>query len=77
VEASAADPRAYPIDRHVLFVPGGEKYRLLERTGPPPATDSRLELDGKGFTVVRLGPAPTPERLACAFLEAVHEEAPA
>ena len=77
VEASAADPRAYPIDRHLLYVPGVERYRLLERTGPPPAPDARLELEGAAFTVLRVGPAPTPDRVACAFLEAVHEEAPA
>ena len=77
VEASAADPRAYPIDRHLLYVPGVERYRLLERPGPPPAPDARLELEGAAFTVLRLGPAPTPDRVACAFLEAVHEEAPA
>lgn len=76
VAASAVDPRAYPIDRHLLYVPGTDKYRLLERTGPPPATDARVELESGVYTVSRLGPAPIPERVACAFLEAVNDEAP-
>ena len=32
---AAADPA--PAPGHVLFVPGGERYRLLERDGAPPA----------------------------------------
>jgi hypothetical protein len=74
VQAPAPDPRGYPIDRHHLFVPGADKYRLLERSGPPPAPAALVEVDGAAYTVLRLGPSPTPERVACAFLEPAHRE---
>ena len=59
---------------HLLFAPGGEGYRLVEREGPPPAPGSTLELPGDDgtaltLTVTKIGASPLPgTRLACAYL---------
>jgi hypothetical protein len=74
LESARAGTRTFPLDRHVLFVPGTEKYALLERSGPPPAQDARVEVAGEAYTVLRLGPAPLPDRVACAYLEPVGSE---
>jgi DNA repair exonuclease SbcCD ATPase subunit len=74
LESAQAEARTFPIDRHVLFLPGAEKYALLERSGPPPAQDAQVEVAGETYTVLRLGPAPLPDRVACAFLERVGSE---
>ena len=54
---------------HVLFVPTGRGYMLLEREGAPPHAGEELELGSRRFVVTKLGRAPLPgERRPCAFL---------
>lgn len=58
---------------HVVFA-AGDRYRLAEREGPPPAPGADIELDGERFLVVRLGPSPLPgDRRWCAFVERAPE----
>ncbi len=60
---------------HLLFVPGLDGYRLVERDGPPPAAGTTIELpedDGVSSTLlvskVGVSPLPGTRRLACAYL---------
>jgi hypothetical protein len=73
-EARSIAGRPYTSERHLLLVPVGERYELLERPGPPPEDGSVIDLFGdRSFVVVRVGPAPIPGALeACAYLEPVH-----
>jgi hypothetical protein len=57
-------------ERHLLFAPGPAGYTLVPRDGSPPAVGDTLELEGKPFTVAKLGRSPFPgDRRPCAFLE--------
>jgi hypothetical protein len=57
-------------DGHLLFLPSPDGYRLLECDGAPPARDDLVEIEGSGFSVLRLGPSPLPgDRRRCAYLE--------
>jgi hypothetical protein len=63
-----------PRDAHLLFVPKGDGYKLLERSGHPPPV--RGELDGRElgvegrFLVSKIGSSPLPEDgRPCAYLE--------
>ncbi|RDI75414.1 hypothetical protein Gocc_1212 [Gaiella occulta] len=56
-------------DTHVLFVPG-ERYRMVESSGPAPAVGSEIEVDLERFRVVRAGSAPLPgDARSYAYLE--------
>ena len=59
------------VDGHLLFVSTPDGYRLLERQGaPPPARGDLLEVEGIGYSVLRLGPSPLPgDWRRCAYLE--------
>ena len=66
-----------PASDHLLFVAGSEGYRLVERVGASPGPGERVELDGRTYEVLRVGPSPLPlDRRRCAFLER-EERAPA
>ncbi len=63
-------PSPPPAGGCVLFLPGPEGYRLLEREHEPPLPGERIEVEGASFCVLRLGPSPLPgDRRRCAFLE--------
>lgn len=65
--APPTDPAA---DEILLFVPGAEGYRLVQRAGREPGPHELLELDGRTYAVGRIGPSPLPgDRRRCAFLE--------
>jgi uncharacterized protein (DUF3084 family) len=64
-----------PADAHVLFVPAGASYRLVEVEGAPPPPGAEIAVDGGPHVVVRLGPSPLPgDRRRCAYLERVPAE---
>jgi hypothetical protein len=55
---------------HVLVVGSPVGYRLMERDGPAPGCDAAVEVDGRPYGVLRLGPSPLPgDRRRCVFLE--------
>ncbi|MGZ8782084.1 MAG: hypothetical protein ACXWZB_01155 [Gaiellaceae bacterium] len=61
-------PRAEPAG-WVAFVPSPAGYRLVARSGPPPAGGERVELEEERYVVLRLAPSPLPaDRRRCAFL---------
>jgi hypothetical protein len=61
-----------PIETAHLVFAAGDRYRLLEREGPPPAPGSVVELDGQRFAVQRLGASPLPgDRRRCAYVDPV------
>ena len=50
----AAPPREEepePVETAHLVFAAGDRYRLLERDGPPPAPGSVVEIDGHSFAV--------------------------
>lgn len=54
---------------YLLFVPSPKGYRLVERTGPVPERDERVEIDGSAFLVSRVGASPLPQDpRPCAYL---------
>jgi hypothetical protein len=81
--APAATPNALPnpapdrlpnpgpaVVGHVLLAASSDGYRLLEREGASPVRGDVIEIDGDGFSVLRLGPSPLPgDRRRCAYLE--------
>lgn len=53
---------------HLLFVPRGRGYELLEREGAAPEVGSEIELGGR-FLVLKVGPSPLPgDERRCAFV---------
>jgi hypothetical protein len=69
VEA-AAPPELAATERHVLFVASPSGYRLVEREGAAPGRGSEVDVDGRRYRSVRVGPSPLPgDRRRCAFLE--------
>jgi DNA repair exonuclease SbcCD ATPase subunit len=66
-EAQAQSPEA--ADAHVVFVPG-DRYRLVDGDGPPPEVGTRMEIDGAGYRVARVGASPLPgDRRPCVVVE--------
>lgn len=62
--------RVYAPARHALFFRVGDRYRFEERDGEAPAVGEPLEIAGRSYEVVRVGPAPVPGLpCACAYLE--------
>ena len=56
---------------HLVFVPRPAGYELRELEGEPPARGAEVELEGRRFVVVKIGPAPLPaEKRPCAYLQA-------
>lgn len=54
---------------HFRFVPQPSGYALLESAGPPPGVGESVELDGRRFSVARIGRSPFPhDTRTCAFL---------
>jgi hypothetical protein len=54
---------------HFRFVPHASGYTLLESAEPAPAVGESVELDGRRFSVARIGRSPFPhDTRACAFL---------
>ena len=54
---------------HVLYV-ADDRYRLVERTGSPPAEGTDVWLDERRYTVLRVGRSLLPgDRRACVYLE--------
>jgi hypothetical protein len=64
-------PRTYSDEAHLLFALNADGYELFERSGPPPAVGSMVELSGgRTCRVLRVGPSPFPGgQEACAYLE--------
>jgi hypothetical protein len=56
---------------HVLFVPGVDQYRLIERKGVAPAAGEVVRVSGGArFRVIRVGPSPLPgHTVPCVYLE--------
>jgi hypothetical protein len=53
----------------VAFVGTAHGYRLVERSGAPPARGEAVELDGARFRVVKLGRSPLPgDGRACVYV---------
>ncbi len=62
-------PRVAPSDDHLLFF-FDTGYRLVERPGPAPGRGDRVDVDGRGFTVRRIGRSGLPGDIRpCAFLD--------
>ncbi len=67
-----ASERSYDSGAHTLFVGIGQSYRTFTRPGAAPPPGATLELEGRAYRVVRVGPSPFPGTdEACAFLEAL------
>ena len=65
-----ADGRTYAPGTHAVFFRVGDRYRFEERDGEAPAAGETLEIAGRAYEVVRVGPAPVPGLpSACAYLE--------
>lgn len=56
---------------HLLFVPAGRRYLLMNMEGPAPAVGNEVSLDGgQRFVVSKLAPSPLPaDERRCAYLE--------
>ncbi len=56
---------------HLLFVPTGRRYLLMNMEGPAPAVGNEVSLDGgQRFVVSKLAPSPLPaDERRCAYLE--------
>ena len=71
-QVSAVHVRTYAHDRHTVLLPDGERYGLVELDGAAPGAGHELELAGRRYRVLRVGPSPFPgEPRQCAFLEYV------
>ncbi len=67
--SAAPELPAAPADAHVIFLPG-DRYRLVESDGPPPAVGSVVHVDGLAYRVVRHGASPLPgDRRPCIVAE--------
>ena len=62
-----------PADNHLLFVQLNGRYELVEREGPPPATNTLLELPelcDRALIVSGLGRSPLPgDARPCVFVQ--------
>ncbi len=68
----AASGRSYGSGAHTLFVGIGQSYRTFTRPGAAPPPGATLELEGRAYRVLRVGPSPFPGTdEACAYLEAL------
>ena len=68
---TAGRPRPDPEAGYVLFVPTGDGYRLLSRSGQPPEVGNAIGTSGGALVVVRLGTSPLPgDRRPCVYLQA-------
>lgn len=68
-DALTAGPEQPIASEHVLFLQG-DRYRLVERDGPPPSVGDRIEIDGDAYRVGRIGASPLPaDRRPCALVE--------
>jgi hypothetical protein len=58
---------------HLLFVPTGRRYLLMNMEGPAPAVGNEVSLDGgQRFLVTKLAASPLPaDERRCAYLEAL------
>ena len=55
---------------HVVFVRTGARYTVVASDGPPPEPGARLELDERGYVVLKVGRSPFPgDDRPCAFAE--------
>lgn len=64
-----------PDDRSHLLYLADDRYRLVERDGPPPAKGTTIELDERCYEVLRVGRSLLPgDRRACAYLEPAGDE---
>ena len=62
-----------PASAHLLFVPTGKRYVLVDREGPAPSPGIEVTLDGgRRFLVTKLASSPLPaDERRCAYLEAL------
>ena len=53
---------------HLLFLPRGHGYELVEREGVAPDAGAEVQLEGR-FLVTKVGPSPLPgDERRCAYL---------
>ena len=67
-------PEEHLPEEHLLFISTPHGYRLVQRSGPPPAALEELAVPehGGSFRVVKQAPSPLPnDRRVCAYLEVV------
>jgi hypothetical protein len=64
---------APPARAHLLFVPTGKRYLLVDGEGPAPSPGREVTLDGAGrFIVTKIASSPLPaDERRCAYLEAL------
>jgi hypothetical protein len=62
-----------PARAHLLFVPTGKRYLLMNMEGPAPTVGNEVSLDGgQRFVVTKLAASPLPaDERRCAYLEAL------
>jgi hypothetical protein len=62
-----------PARAHLLFVPTGKRYLLMNMDGPAPTVGNEVSLDGgQRFVVTKLAASPLPaDERRCAYLEAL------
>jgi hypothetical protein len=62
-----------PVRAHLLFVPTGKRYLLMNMEGPAPGVGNEVALDGgQRFVVTKLADSPLPaDERRCAYLEAL------
>jgi hypothetical protein len=59
-----------PARAHLLFVPTGKRYLLMNIDGPAPGLGSEVALDGARFIVSKIAPSPLPaDERRCAYLQ--------
>jgi uncharacterized protein (DUF3084 family) len=74
--AAAARTPAAPATSHVVLT-SGDRYRLVERGGPPPAPGDDVELDEATYRCVRITISPLPaDTRRCAVVERAPEPIP-
>lgn len=74
----APSPTGEAAQAHILFVPAGDAYRLVEVDGAPPSTGETVDADGVAYRVTRVGPSPLPgDPRRCAYLERAGDPTPA
>ena len=66
---SAPAVRPEPAATHLVFLPRGEGYAIVEREGPAPAAGAAIALDGRELLVTKVARSPLPADVrACVYV---------